>query len=115
MTDYPKRTRRYTKVGAMSYAKLLKNLIPGTLTCTELAEATGLHVLTVYDYTKAMYKEKVIHITDWDLDAMGRETIRIYRFGPGTDAKPTRKPRSVISAEYRARKKHLELMQRMAA
>jgi len=115
MKVYPKRTRKSTKVGAMSYAKLLKAMVPGTLTCIELADEVGLHVLTVYDYTKAMHKEGAIHIADWDTDAMGRENIRIYRLGPGKDAVARRKPRSLISAEYRARKKQMELMQRMAA
>lgn len=91
------------KIGALSYAKLLKYMQDGTLTCAELAQATGLHVLTVYDYTKAMHKEGVAHICDWDGE--GRNQTKIYRLGAGEDRRRPHKPRSKVYADYKARKK----------
>jgi predicted ArsR family transcriptional regulator len=115
MTGYQKKGRRYTKVGAMSYAILLKYLAEGTMNCQELADAVGLHVLTVYDYTKAMYKQGVIHICAWETDAIGRCSVRIYMLGKGKDAAKGSKTRIQISADYRARQKLIEMNQRMVA
>ena len=100
------------KVGAMSYAKLIRYLMEGTLTCNELAIATGLHPLTVYQYTRALHKERVIHIAFWEGE--GRSKTKIYMLGNKPDAKRIKKDRSVISREYRERKKQMELNQRMA-
>ena len=87
----------------MIYAKLLKYMLDGTLTCAELAEATGLNKLTVYDYTRALHKEGVIHICDWDGE--GRNQSKIYRLGPGTDLRRPHKPRKKVYADYKARQK----------
>jgi hypothetical protein len=108
-------SRKYTKVGAMSYAILLKHLAEGVYTCHELADVVGLHVLTVYDYTKAMYKQGVIHICAWENDALGRCSIRIYMLGAGKDAAKGTKTRIQISADYRARQKQIEMNQLMVA
>jgi predicted ArsR family transcriptional regulator len=108
-------SRRFTKIGAMSYAILLKYLAEGTRDCQELAEAVGLHVLTVYDYTKAMYKQGVIHICAWETDSLGRCNVRIYMLGKGKDAIKSKKSRIQISADWRARQKQIEMNQRMAA
>lgn len=114
MKGYPKKSRRYTKVGAMSYAILLKHLAEGTMTCSELADAVGIHVMTVYDYTKAMYKHGVIHICAWEPDRIGRCTVRIYMLGKGKDAAKGTKTRIQISADWRARQKVIEMNQRIA-
>jgi len=114
MTAPKKKGRRFTKVGAMSYAILLKYLAEGTMTCVELADAVGLHVLTVYDYTKAMYKQGVIHICAWELDTRGRSTVRIYMLGKGKDAAKNTKTRNQISADWRARRKVIQMNQRIA-
>ena len=87
----------------MIYAKLLKYMQDGTLTCPELAEATGLNKLTVYYYTRAMHKEGVIHICDWDGDT--RSAAKIYRLGQGQDLKRPRKSKAQVYADYKARKK----------
>jgi len=82
--------------------------------CNELADATGLHVLTVYDYTKAMYKQGVIHICAWEHDSLGRCNVRIYMLGKGKDATKSTKSRIQISADWRARQKVVEMSHRMA-
>lgn len=71
------------KIGASTYARLLKAMIPGDLTCKELAEETGLHQLTVYQYCRAMHQHGVAHIARYEPDSRGRHTIKVYRLGEG--------------------------------
>lgn len=115
-TDTSKRkkpgSRRGHKVNAMTFSILVKLLMEGTRTCYELAEDTGLHVLTVYDWTREMHRQGLIHICMWEGE--GRHSVRIFKFGPGKDAARPIKPRSQIHAEYRAKQKAAQLLQRMA-
>lgn len=105
-----KRKPKFAKIGALSYAKLLSYMMSGTLNCNELAEATGLHVLTVYQYTRAMHKEGVTHVCDWETDRMGRETIRIYMLGKGKDAARRTKTRAQIAEDYRTRQRMKQML-----
>ena len=104
-------SRRAHKVNAMSFAILCKLMMDGTRTCTELADETGLHVMTIYDWTATLHKHGVIHICMWEGE--GRSSTRIFKFGPGKDEPRPIKPRARVSAEYRAKKKAAQLLQRM--
>lgn len=104
-------SRRGHKVNALIFSMLVKLLYEGTRTCAELAEETGLHKLTVYDWTREMHRQGIIHICMWDGE--GRTSVRIFKMGPGRDAKRPTKTRDQISAEYKARKKAALLLQRM--
>ena len=96
----------------MCFSIMVKLLYDGTRTCAELAEETGLHVLTVYDWTREMHRQGIIHICMWEGE--GRNSVRIFKMGPGRDAPRPVKERSRIHAEYRARQKAAQLLQRMA-
>jgi len=89
---------------------LVKAMIDGTMTCRELAAETGLHYLTVLQYGKAMHKAGAAHISGWELDSLGRCSIRIYRLGPGKDAKKPTRTRAQVCADRRARKRDAELL-----
>ena len=84
----------------------------GTRTCQELADDTGLHKLTIYDWTAVLHKQGVIHICMWEGE--GRSSMRIFKFGPGKDAPRPIKPRSQVYADYKAKQKTKQLLQRMA-
>ena len=75
------------KVNAMSQAQLIKLLIDGDRTCTELAEESGLHYVTVLEYCRELHKAGAAHITRWDKDVRGRDILKIYKLGKGKDAK----------------------------
>lgn len=107
-----RRKSRAIKVNALAFCLMCKLMMDGTRTCAELAEETGLHVLTVYDWTRAMHKQGIIHICMWEGE--GRSSTRVFMFGPGKDAARPLKKRSIISAEYRARKRAGHLLQMMA-
>jgi hypothetical protein len=96
----------------MTFAIMCKLLMEGTRTCQELADDTGLHVLTVYDWTRELHRQGVIHICMWEGE--GRSSTRIFKFGPDKDAARPIKDRSRIHAEYRARQKTKQLLHRMA-
>jgi predicted ArsR family transcriptional regulator len=99
------------KVNAMSQAQLIKLLLDGTHTCYELAEATGLHYVTVLHYCRELHKVGAAHIHMWEKDSRGRDLLKVYKLGQGKDAKR----RSMSSAErqqkYRDKKKHAQMVQ----
>jgi predicted ArsR family transcriptional regulator len=98
------------KVNAMSYAKLIAEFQVGGHSVTELAEATGLAYTTVREHVVALHREKLIHISSYSRDAMGRENARVWAWGENEDAK--RKPLSHNKrmARHRTKKKHAELL-----
>jgi DNA-binding Lrp family transcriptional regulator len=105
-------SRRGRKVNALTFSIMVKLLYEGTRTCTELADDTGLHKLTVYDWTREMHRQGIIHICMWDGE--GRSSVRIFKMGPGKDAVRPVKTREQIHAEYKARQKAKQLLHRMA-
>ena len=79
--------RKMVKVGALSYAQLVLHMLEGNHNCQELAEATGLHYVTVLQYTRELHAAGAAHISSWDKDTLGRDLIKVYKIGPGRDAK----------------------------
>lgn len=110
----PPRTKgmRIVRVTPLTTAILIAALTEGTRTFQELAEHTGLHYNTVRDYCHALHKHKVIHITEWQQDAKGRDALRIYLLGPGTDAK--RKALTPAQRGKRSRHNKRQLAQQAA-
>ena len=97
--------RQVIKVNAMSQAALIKLLLDGTRSCRELAEETGLHYVTVLQYTRELHKAKAVHIAEWHPDARGRDMIKIYKIGKGADTKRYRIPDTIKSKRYRESQK----------
>lgn len=83
----------------MSQAKLVKLLLDGTHSCAELAASTGLHYMTVLDYTRHLHREGAAHIAEFRADTRGRDSIKVYKLGPGKDAK-----RYALSAAERTKR-----------
>lgn len=106
--------RRIIKMGAISYAKMIRLLMDGTMTCAEIAEETGLHLLTVYQYTRELHREGVIHIALWEKDSRGRDAIKVYRFGEGKDAKRYAMTQRERAARYREKKAGLAFINRVS-
>ncbi len=105
----PKKKRNVVKVNAIAYSHMIKALFTGDHTCDELAEITGLHVLTVYQYCRALHAAKAIHICRRDPDKLGRHIIKIYKLGEAKDAPPVRMSGRERQAATRARAKAREL------
>ena len=110
-----KKSKRMIKMGAICYAQMIKLLSEGTYNCREIAGLTGLHYVTVLQYTRELYLADAVHIHMWDKDAQGRDCIKIYKFGQGKDAKRLRMTSKERSSQARSKAKQLQLIQRMAA
>ena len=102
------RSKRIVKINAILQAKLIKLLLEGTYTCQELAEMTGLHYVTVLQYTRELHREGAAHICGWHEDQQGRQLIKIYKIGAGKDVKRKRLTMYERQVRYRARKKQLQ-------
>ena len=92
------------KINRFTQANLIALLLEGTYSCKELAEQTGLHYVTVLDYTRELRRAKAAHICAWEPDARGRYTTKITKVGVGKDAPKPKKTGAQRSAAYRAKK-----------
>jgi hypothetical protein len=107
---------RQVKMGAISYGAMCKLMCEGVYSCAEMAELTGLHYVTVLQYTREIYRAGASHIASWETDARGKDCIRIYKLGEGVDAKKKKKrTSSQTSAAHRAKLASIDLINRMAA
>jgi hypothetical protein len=106
--------KRLIKINAISYAKLVKLMLDGTHTCQELADETGLHYLTVLQYARELYRVDAAHICAWEMDALGRDALKIYKIGPGKDAKRHKDTAAERQRRRRARIKAQETINMFA-
>lgn len=99
--EKPKRPKRdrIIKVNAISYANLVKLLMDGLYTTHELAEQTGLHYVTVCQYTRELHRAGAAYICAWQTDSRDRDCIKIYKLGNGKD-----KARRRLSGSERQRR-----------
>lgn len=100
--------RRIAKINRFTQAKLIEAMLDGVYTCAELAEMTGLHYVTVLDYTRELHRAKAAHICGWEKDSKGRDVIKIYKIGRGKDAKREKLSGAERQARSRAKKKAIE-------
>jgi len=107
--------KRIIKVNAISFAKMVELMLDGTYDCMELAEMTGLHYVTVLQYTRELHRAGACHISSWGKDDRGRDLRKIYQIGKGKDAKRQSLSRNEIAARYRAKRKHVDMLRRMVA
>ncbi len=99
---------RQVKINAITQAQLIKLMLDGTRSCAELAETTGLHYVTVLQYTRELHRAGAAHICSYEADPRGRETIKIYKIGLGRDARRKR----LTPAQRQARHREKVLRQR---
>jgi DNA-binding transcriptional ArsR family regulator len=106
---------RPVRLGPLSVAKIMRTLLDGPSTVPELQEISGLSVSTLYEYLRALRKEGVVHVSGWEKDATGRESLRVFKLGPGKDAPRQRKSKAQIARECRQRKSVANLLRLMAS
>lgn len=95
--------RRVIKVNAISFAKLVAATADGTMTKAELAEHTGLHYLTVCQYTRELHRAGAVHVWMWEKDSRGRDMMPLYKLGAGKDMPRARMTQAERQARYRAK------------
>lgn len=99
-----RKPRQIRKLNAMAQAQLILLLLEGTYSCAELAEMTGLHYITVLQYTRELHKAGAAHIASWEKDSRGRDVTKVYRLGRGKDAPRARLSGAERALHYRAKK-----------
>ena len=106
--------RKIIKISKLTTALLVKEMWQGTYSCTELAELTGLHYVTVLEFTRAMHRVGACHISSWEKDTRGRDVIKIYKLGPGQDAKREKLTGAERQERTREKRRAVERAQVMA-
>lgn len=96
--------KRLIKINTITQAQLIKLLLEGTYSCAELAEMTGLHYVTVLQYTRELHRAGAAHICMWDKDGRGRDLTKIYKLGAGKDVKRQRMTGAEKQRKYKAKK-----------
>jgi len=109
------RGKKLIKINAISQAQLIKLLLDGVYTCHELAEQSGLHYVTVLQYTRELHSAGAVHICAWEKDGRGRDAIKIYKIGEGTDARRKKMTAAERKVKSRTKKFNIEMMHRIAA
>lgn len=109
MTPPLNKGKRIIKINALTQAKLIEAMLDGVYNCQELSEITGLHYVTVLQYTRELHRAKAAHICQWDKDSKGRDVIKIYRIGRGKDAKREKLTAVQRQARHRAKQKAQEV------
>jgi hypothetical protein len=115
MTPPKNKGRKVIKINAISQAHLIKAMLDGTLTCRELAEETGLHYVTVLQYTRELHAVGAAHICLWEKDILGRDSTKVYKIGKGKDAEREKMTGAERQARSRSKRYNIEMNQRMAA
>jgi len=100
--------RRLIKINAITQARLIEALLDGTMSMQELAEHTGLHLVTVQRYTKELHRAGAAFICQWEKDVRGRDAIRIYKLGRGRDAKREKLTAAQRQARSRQKRRAIE-------
>ena len=86
MTTPIKLKRQQVKVGAITYAQLILHMLDGNHTCEELAALSGLHYVTVLQYTRELHKAGAAHT------AVGRKTVVVEMSSRSTRSATARMP-----------------------
>ncbi|MGQ0710007.1 MAG: helix-turn-helix domain-containing protein [Rhodoferax sp.] len=102
------------RLGPLSVAKVMRALLDGPCSVLELQQVSGLSTSTLHAYMRALRKERVVHISGWEKDATGRDSLRVFQLGAGRDAARKRKPKALVARECRQRKQEARMLQRVA-
>lgn len=114
MTPPSNKGKSIIKINAFTQGVLIKNMLEGTYNCQELAELTGLHYVTVQQYTRELHRAGAAHISSWEKDARGRDIIKVYKIGVGKDAKREKLTAAQRQGRVREKRKAHEMARVMA-
>ena len=106
--------RRIKKINGFTQAVLIKHLLEGVYSIRELADITGLHPVTVTDYTRELHRVGAAHIDHWEKDNRGRDSIKVYKLGPGKDAKREKLTPAQRQARCREKARAIRMIQATA-
>lgn len=114
MTPPSNKGKSIIKINAFTQGVLIKHLLEGVYSCHELAEITGLHYVTVQQYTRELHRAGAAHISSWEKDGRGRDVIKIYKIGVGKDAEREKLTGAQRQERLREKRKAKEMARVMA-
>lgn len=79
-------TRNTRRLNAKAAAEVIAGMLAGRATLHELVERSGLSLMTVRAYVKAMHLLKACHIASWRTDKRGAYTTPCWSLGAFPDA-----------------------------
>jgi hypothetical protein len=104
-----------TCIEHITIAKMLSAMLDGPQTVYDIQDLTGWHKNTVGHYVRALRKEGAIYVATWEQDRRKSWSLRGYMIGRKKDApKPKKQTSSMRCKRYRARVKHISLIQMTA-
>ena len=84
-------------------------------TAYNICDETGLHVVTVQSYLRALHKEGATHIIGWLKNKRGADSTSIFKLGAGEDKPRSKLTRAEIAKRYRFKKRLRLRMEREKA
>lgn len=93
------------KTDKYCYEVLMKTLKETDLTYKEMVEISGFTIWSLIKYIKKLHAEEKVHVCGYYKDSIGRETIKIFRYGKGKDAVRNKLSGADKQKNYKARKK----------
>lgn len=84
------------KVNQDTYARAIKLLLTRPVSAHEIANETGLHIVTAQSLMRTFKQHEVIYVCNWRQDSQGRDAIPVYEIGFMKD-----KPRRALTPAQR--------------
>ncbi len=101
-------SKHRTRLSHLTLGHTLRVLLSGRFTRHEIEAASGITTTTAYIWIRALRKMRLIHIADWETDAVGRDAVPIFELGD----RPDRRRRKLSAAERSKRyRENLKLKQ----
>lgn len=92
------------KINQETYGRLFRMLLDDPCTAHELSEETGLHIVTAQSLMRTLKKHKVVHVSAWEPDRLGRDATPVYKLGDGRNKPRRRMTHAERQARYREKK-----------
>lgn len=94
-----------SKIDKHCYEVLLKTFKETDLTYKEMVDISGFSIWSIIKYIKKLESAKKVHVCGYYKDALGRETIKIFRYGNGISCKRNKMSGAEKQKKYKQRKK----------
>lgn len=98
------------KVNQDMYGRLFRMLLDDPCTAHELSSETGMHIVTAQALMRTLKKYKVVHVSAWEADRLGRDVTPVYKLGAGKDKARHRFTAAERMARLRAKKQSLDTL-----
>lgn len=85
---------------------LMRALEESDLTYKEMAEISGFSIFGLNRIIKRMREQNLVHVCGYYKDCLGKDAIKVFRYGNGKDAKPTHLSAAEKQRKYAQRKKN---------